>query len=74
MTIPVSEDEEVEGDDDGLPNDPDLRSTSILVREATASAGINKKRRQDDKGSDRRQKALRSAQGGRFLKGVFANY
>ena len=39
--IPRSDDEE---DDDGLPGDPDLRSTSVLVQEAAASTGISKRR------------------------------
>ena len=39
--IPRSDEEE---DDDGLPGDPDLRSTSVLVEEAAASTGISKRR------------------------------
>ena len=41
LVIPRSDDE-----DDGadLPEDPDSRSTSLLVVEAAASTGLNKKR------------------------------
>ena len=39
--VPASEDEE---EDDGLPKETDHRRTSVLEREAAASAGISRKR------------------------------
>ena len=62
LTIPVSDEE----DDDGLPSDPDTRSTSILTREAATSAGISRKRGRPMKESEPnvRQKAQKKAPGG----------
>ena len=39
--VPASEEEE---DEDGLPEERDHRRTSVLAREAAASAGLSRKR------------------------------
>ena len=63
LTIPVSDEEDE--DVDGLPSDPDTRSTSILAREAATSAGISRKRERPTKESEPnvRQKAPKKSPG-----------
>ena len=61
LTIPVSDEEEEEAD--GLPSDPDTRSTSVLTREAAASAGISRKRPMKESEPNGRQKASKRAPG-----------
>ena len=42
--VPESSDDDNEEEEDGLPKDPDNRRTSVLTKEAAASAGLAKKR------------------------------
>ena len=62
LTVPASEEED---DSDGLPSDPDSRSTSVLTKEAAASTGITKKRGRPEEEAETnvRPKASRKATG-----------
>ena len=68
LTVPASEEEE---ESDGLPSDPDPRSTSVLTKEAAASTGISKKRGrlEEETETNVRPKASRKATGGALVTG-----
>ena len=67
LTVPASEEEEE--DSDGLPSDPDSRSTSVLTKEAAASTGLSRKRGRPEGETEAnvRPKASRKATGGALI-------